>query len=115
MEYQLQQFQEAKWFMKAEFSMSQQEKANMSPVHHSLHMSTNASGSGSRLIKLINLYNALYNMRITSSWEQRFGDSVVISLTNQNRPRWEETKLRTQFLLLFVLQKSIIDKFLLLG
>lgn len=89
--------------------MSQQEKANMSSVHHSLHMSTNESGSGSRLIKIINLCNALYNMRITSSWEERFGDSVVISLTNQNLQRWEEMKLRTQFLLLFILQKNIID------
>lgn len=80
----------------------------MSPVHHSLHMSTNESGSGSRLIKLINLYNVLYNMRITSSWEERFGESMVISLTNQNLPRWEEMKLRTQFLLFFVLQKNII-------
>lgn len=58
MESVLQQFQEAKWFMKVELSKSQQEKANTSPVHHSLHMSTNESGSGRRLIKLINLCNA---------------------------------------------------------
>lgn len=109
MAFQLQQFQEAKWFMKAEFSMSQQEKANMSPVHHSLHMSTNESGSGNRLIKLINLWNALYNMRITSSWEEKFGYSMVIFCTNQNMPRWEERKRRTQFLLLFILQKNTID------
>lgn len=109
MEFQLWQFQEGKWFMKVEFSMSQQEKANMSPVHHSLHMYTNESGSGNRLIKIINLCNALYNMRITSSWEEKFGDSIVIFLTNQNMPRWEEKKQRpTQILLLFILQKNIM-------
>lgn len=73
--------------MKVELSVSQQEMENMSSVHHSLHMSTNESGSGIRLIKLINLYNALYSMRITSSWEEKFGDSIVISLTNKNLPR----------------------------
>lgn len=109
MEFQLWQFQEAKWFMKVEFSMSQQEKANMSLVHHSLHMSTNESDSGNRLIKLINLWNALYNMRITSSWEKKFWDSMVIFFSNQNMPRWEERKRRTQILLLFILQKNIVD------
>lgn len=113
MESLLQQFQEAKWFIMMEFSMSQQDKANTSLVHHFLHMSMNESSSGRRLIKIINLCNAFQNMRITSSWEQRFGDSMTISLTNQNPSRWEEIKLRNQFLLFFILQRNIIDQFLL--
>uniref|UniRef100_A0A8C6J1Q7 Uncharacterized protein n=1 Tax=Melopsittacus undulatus TaxID=13146 RepID=A0A8C6J1Q7_MELUD len=36
-------------------------------------------------------------------------------LANQNLPRWEKMKLRTQFLLLFILQKNVIDYFLRLG
>lgn len=115
MESLLQQFQEAKWFIMMEFSMSQQDKANTSLVHRSLHMSTNESSSGRRLIKIINLCNAFQSMRITSSWEHRFGDSMAISLTNQNPLRWEEIKLRNQFLLFFILQRNIIDQLLLSG
>lgn len=89
--------------------MSQQEKANMSPVHHFLHMSTNESGSGSRLIKLINLCNAFYNMRITSSWEERFGDLMVISLTNKKSAKVGGNETKDSIFILFILQQNIVD------